>query len=771
MDRFDDLPKIKENIENKLKKPMIKSDKENLDKIDSMQLFEDSFNKTIENITNNNNNINNEIKNKGNEISKNFEIFLNKLETETNNHLKLIENSNLSEIQKKEEYIKCIEELDKIYMISQALENHVEIAEENFLNFLEKPFDLERDFITEFLIKEEDELKKNIIFDKMLENEQYLEKIYNNSQISYLRNYLTQTSLLKEPFFKLNELKINENSDISDAKEILITSNQDNEIIQDKIQRISLTNLSREKINFLFTKNKNIKKKIPQNQLNDKNANIIKTNTNSDLKNPKENKQNSYIEITYNYNNVKFKNCDCSGIKLNETFPEINKLKAYSCQLCFDFSSEEILRKINENDPKILKDFIFFNNLTELYLENCNIVNENFEELYFLISKNEYLKNNLKLMSFKNNKITIVSTDTYFNSTSKNNIKLACLEFFDLSNNKINEINFSNLFNNLPIIKVLDFSNNNIYDLHESIEKKQKKLSKEKANKSADEINKEKENNEEKVIIEKQGGDEKDKSNFKLENLIYLIAGNMILNKDDKLENYIKDLINTFPKNDYPLRSFNFSGMFHKEKFHHYLTKIDLLKYRDSLIEIDLSLCNLTNKEVSNLLRKEFLLKKLKKINLSNNNLTDDLFKILTENELHEIFDQLREIDLTNNEIYLNKIQDLIKFVKLFATLKRLIICDTPAEEFINEYIKKKIIRFNEEQNNKKIITQFNKNELIIKDLLENKGKNNDNFGNQSNIKLYMNNCIDFRFVEASKKLYHELFDKIDIKCKNNYFN
>ena len=352
MDRFDDLPKIKENIENKLKKPMPKSDKENLDKIDSMQLFEDSFNKTIENITNNNNNINNEIKNKGNEISKNFEIFLNKLETETNNHLKLIENSNLSEIQKKEEYIKCIEELDKIYMISQALENHVEIAEENFLNFLEKPFDLERDFITEFLIKEEDELKKNIIFDKMLENEQYLEKIYNNSQISYLRNYLTQTSLLKEPFFKLNELKINENSDISDAKEILITSNQDNEIIQDKIQRISLTNLSREKINFLFTKNKNIKKKIPQNQLNDKNANIIKTNTNSDLKNPKENKQNSYIEITYNYNNVKFKNCDCSGIKLNETFPEINKLKAYSCQLCFDFSSEEILRKINENYSK-----------------------------------------------------------------------------------------------------------------------------------------------------------------------------------------------------------------------------------------------------------------------------------------------------------------------------------------------------------------------------------------------------------------------------------
>ena len=31
-----------------------------------------------------------------------------------------------------------------------------------------------------------------------------------------------------------------------------------------------------------------------------------------------------------------------------------------------------------------------------------------------------------------------------------------------------------------------------------------------------------------------------------------------------------------------------------------------------------------------------------------------------------------------------------------------------------------------------------NKDELLIKELLENKGKNNDNFGNQNNIRLYM---------------------------------
>ena len=781
MDRFDNLPKLKENIENKLKKPPAKLEKENLDKINSMNLFEDSLNKAIENMNNNSSNICNEIKGKQNEISKNFEIFLNKLETETNNHLKSIENLNLSEEQKKEEYIKCLEELDKIYILTQALENHVEIAEENFLNFLDKPFDFEKDFISEFLIKNEEDLKKNIMLDKLLENDQYLEKIYNDSQISYLRNYITQTRLLKEPYFKLNQLKINENSDISDAKEILITLSNDNEIIQNEIKNISLANLSKEKINFLFTKNKNIKKKAPPIQSNKNvNFNINKTLTNEDLRsrkqseepqviNSKENKEQSYFEIVHNYDYMKLKNCDCSEIKLNETLPNLNKLKAYSCKLYFDFSSEKILRKLNEIDAKELKDFIFFNNLTELYLENCDIVNENFQELYFLITKIEAIRNNLKLISFKNNKITVVFVNAYFN-ISNGVDKLANLEFFDLSNNNINEINFSNLFQNLPNLKVLDFSNNNIYMLSEELLEVQKSIIKEKSDKKSNQINKEEPNSEGNIKSEKEEEKKKEESEIKLEELIYLMAGNIIINKDNELENYIRNLIYSFSKNDYPLKSFNFSGMFHKEKFHQYLYKMDLLKFKNSLIEIDLSLCNLTNIEVSNILKKEFLIKNLKKINLANNNLTDDFFKILTENELHEIFDQLREIDLTNNEIYLNRTKEVINFVNSFDSLKKIIICDTPAEEIINDYIKKKIIRFNEEQNNKKIETKFNKDELLIKELLENKGKNNDNFGNQNSIRLYMNNCIDFRFVEATKKLCPDLFDKIDIKCKNNYF-
>ena len=178
MDRFDDLPNIKENIENKLKKKqIIKSEKEALSKIDSLNLCEETINKTIDNITNNNNNLNESIKNKGNEISKNLENLLKKLEEDTNNHIAFIEKSNLTEEEKKDEYIKCLEELDKISLLSQALENCIEISEENFLKFLEKPLDLNRDNLIEFLIKEEENLKKNNVYDGLKDNKEYLEEL------------------------------------------------------------------------------------------------------------------------------------------------------------------------------------------------------------------------------------------------------------------------------------------------------------------------------------------------------------------------------------------------------------------------------------------------------------------------------------------------------------------------------------------------------------------------------------------------------------------
>ena len=187
-----------------------------------------------------------------------MEIFLQKLEEDTNKHIKIIENSNLSELEKKNEMIKCLEELDKISLLSEALENCIEISEVNFLKFLEKPLLFNRDNLIEFLVKEEENLKMNNIYNQLVTYNQHCENLYNETQISYLKNFISQSSLLTEDNVKLNKLKINENSDIGNVKELLISINQKNEVKQNKIKKIILYNIPKDYLKYLFSKSENL---------------------------------------------------------------------------------------------------------------------------------------------------------------------------------------------------------------------------------------------------------------------------------------------------------------------------------------------------------------------------------------------------------------------------------------------------------------------------------------------------------------------------------
>ena len=765
MDRFDSLPNIKENIESRLKKkPVIKSEKEALAKIDDLSLCQDAIKKSIDTLTINNNNLSEQMKNKENELSKNMEIFLQKLEEDTNKHMKIIESSNLSEDEKKNEYIKCLEELDKISILSEALENCIEISEENFLKFLEKPLQFNRDNLIEFLVNEEENLKKNNVYNQLVDYQQHCEDLYNETQIPYLKNYISQSSLLIEDNVKLNKLKINENSDIGNVKEILISINKKNETKQDKIKKISLHNIPKDYLKYLFSKNMQILRK---NSLQIQSAKNVTLAKDVDIKNSKRTESlmsdsskeltENYIAIKYDFPNVTFKNCDCSEFNFRETFPKLNKLKLVSCQLPFLFFDVD-------------NDLNSFGNITELYLDNCDIVDENFKEIYYVLLQNQHLSKKLKALSFKNNKISIISVYNYFDTGDRAKYKLFGLEFLDFSYNNIMYSNI-NLFESVPKLQVIDFSYNNI-QLKDKINEFYKviKTRKKKADNYANEVKAALSQStvSETSILPKEQSTEitSDSSKVIQVELLFEIGGNIAFNREPDLEKYCKFLLDTIPLIDFPLRSLNLSGIFYQKTLHKYLFKLDLSNFKDSLVELDLSLCNLTDYEFSKLFVKQFLLKKLKKLNLSYNKFTDGFFKLLIENNSHELFDNLKEIDLSNNEIYLNNDKEIKTFVQLFDCIQKIILCDTPVEENINNYIKKKIIRFNEEQNDKVIKTEFNKEELSIKELLENK---TEKFGNQSKIKLVMDNKIDYGFISACKKLYPELFENIEIKYKYNY--
>ena len=762
MDKFDDLPNIKENIESKLKKkPIIKSEKEALLKIDSLILCEDAIKKSIDSLSHSNKNLNETLKNKEKEISKNLENFIKKLEEDTNNRIKNIDKSELSEEEKKEEYIKCIEELDKISFLSDSLEKCIELSEENYLKFLEKPIMLNKDNLIEYLIDEEDNLVKNNVYDDLCKNKEKFKNLYNETNIPYLKNYICHSNMLIDECNKLTKLKVDENTDIGNAKEILISTNNFNEILQKKIEKIVLKNISKENLDYLFSQNmKLIRKNIQQSN---KSVNIQKSPSiieNKLHKNMEENEDN-YINIKYTYPYITCKNCDCSEFNFDEAFPELTRLKIVSSKLPFLFY------KIADN--------YHFEKITELYLENCGIVDQSLTEIYYALLNNEAIRKNLLSLSFKNNKLHMVSIYRYIIEGDRHNYRFRNLKFIDFSNNDINFFNAS-LFMSVPKIQIIDFSNNNIQlldklnDFYSFIHEKEKKP------KEKDDENKVK-------ISQTFLSSQTINSDISLEataesgfsSLLCLLAGNLVLNRDKQIEKYLKYLLKTLPKIYFPIKNINFTGLFYNQNYHSYLKEINLLKFNNSLVEIDLSLNNLTDDEISELFMNKFLLKKLKKINLSDNKLTDNLFKLLLENNSHEIYSNLKEINLSNNDIHFKKVKELKIFVKYFDCIQKLIIFDTPAEEYINNYIKKKIIRFNDEQN-KKSMTEFNNEDLNIKELFEhnkldkNKGiQSDDILDNQSNIKICMNNTVDFKFIEAARKLFAELFNKLDIKNVYSY--
>ena len=96
----------------------------------------------------------------------------------------------------------------------------------------------------------------------------------------------------------------------------------------------------------------------------------------------KDNKQKEIIQLKNDFPEIILKNCDCSNFNFNKVFPNLNKLKFVSCKTNLD------------------KYLLNISNLSELYLEKCNIIDENFSEIYYSFLKNINFRNNLKTLSF-----------------------------------------------------------------------------------------------------------------------------------------------------------------------------------------------------------------------------------------------------------------------------------------------------------------------------------------------------------------------------------
>ena len=796
IEHLEDLPNINKNIENQIKTLSNNNLNENNDlneeDLTNLKKYTKSFcSENIDSIEKslkeNNSHLKDSISKKEKEISTNIDNFIKKIEQDTIEHINNLEKSNLTEIEKQIQYQKCIDQLDSILSLNEIFERCIEKSEDNLLNFLEKSISSNKDPISFYLDKKEDDLNDSNIYNYIKNEHNFSEKLYNNIKTNYLKNYIINSNILKNENIKLKKLKIDNFSDVGSAKEILVNIDFENKLIQNQIEKISINNISQNDFKYLFYKMKIAKKSPIKNNnpelrklnlrderasfIDNENPNQSKIILNKEVKNKegfiiidekKNEDKDDYIETVNNYKYISIKNCDLTDLDLGKIFPELKILKLNSCQISFEFNNI-----INNS----------FNNLTELYLDGCNLVNENFNEINFSILKNETLRKNLKLFSARNNYLSVINMYKYvFFGEIKKSYSFENLEFLDFSNNKINIFDSISI-NGLPKINVIDLSNNYIQSpndisfIYEKYKNYLKQLSKKQ--KEENEQEKKEETTEEKKEVEESSINKEKNTNSegnKSEEIerFFLLSNNNCLLKSGQKEKYFNYLIWIFPKLNYSFKRINFSGLFYGNKYHKYLSKIDLIKFQSSLIEIDLSMCSITDDELSELLLNQFCLINIKKINLSNNQLTDALFSKLINNKSYDIYNRIKYIDISNNNFDFFKVDEIKKFIKLFDSIQTVIIKNTPAEESINNFIKKSIIIFNENKNGQQKKTEYGSFDLLIKVLFDFENKNNKetDLSNNSHIKIIMKNTIDYKFIEAAMKIYPHLFEKINIEYK-----
>ena len=428
-----------------------------------------------------------------------------------------------------------------------------------------------------------------------------------------------------------------------------------------------------------------------------------------DLKNQLSEKEKQHMEEIekddkINLEEINFKNCEMD-INFSGVFPTIKICKLINCQLPFNLHN-----KLN------------FNFLTHLILENVGLINENFEHLFFQIRANILLRKNLKILSVKNNNIGIIDLckgipDNQITSKAE----FPNLTIMDFSNNKIFFIS-NKIINAIKNIKLIDLTNNNIsfpFGYNSLIE------------------------------AGKKNG------------FLVLITKNYGLMRENCRQDYTNYLSEIIPKFEYPIRNLSLINLYVGNNYNK-TKELNISKFNNSLIELDISYGNINNNDLISLLNKNLALYNLKKLNIAKNKLTEVILDLLLENNFHNNFNKLKELNLSGNPIIFKKSINFQNFFEKCKSIKLLIIKNTHFEECINNYMKNKINRYYENERFKKYKTNFTNEDLEIQKIID----NNHYLSEKTNIKINIFDINNNKYVSKIKKFYPEILDKIDIETR-----
>lgn len=359
----------------------------------------------------------------------------------------------------------------------------------------------------------------------------------------------------------------------------------------------------------------------------------------------------------------------------NRKFPNLEKIQINSC---YNFNLD-----ILENLP---------NNIIEINLDNNGLINFEFNRIFSeYLTKNDFIKRNLKKISFKNNNISKIDFNQLVFS-SKNTFH--SLKEINVSKNRIYKFMIDPQF--FPSLKVINLCYNCLSS-----------------------------------------------SYFKeIKDILILQSGNPFLMNSNLCINYYSNLKQKLDNNIHITDNISITYIA-KDMSINYISNIKLHnKFLINLLSLDLSFNHLNNDSLFSFIRNNKPCLNIKEINLNGNELNDIFFEKYLDNKFYELFDKLKIIYMNNNligdeseinykddvpilERYKNlekiiyKMRLIFKFLKLNKNLKLFSITRNPIGNYfqIKENSEKKLLkRLVYDENNKVNINCFYTFLLKIRD-------------------------------------------------------
>ena len=625
----------------------------------------------------------------------------------------------MEEIKKEENSQEDKKDYEKLKMESAIKEGEI-LVNKNLEN-LNKDENLEKSS-KQVLEVENREITPEII--DIINEERYKKYRGKENQLNKLKikkdeNFSEYRTLIKvADLLRIKQIKF-DNIETNDFNSLL----SENSLIVKKFKKIKsekegINNKENERQENKIEENKVEENKVEENKIeeNKKEENKIDENKTEEIKSEEKEKEENKIEENKKEENkieeeiylekIIFNNCKID-IDFGSIFPLIKNITLKNCKLPYDLSS-----KLN------------FNYLTDLVLENIGLIDDNIQSLFNLIKKNNSLKNTLKKISLRNNNISIFDPCKGMidvKSKIEEILGLSNLEILDLSNNKLVFIG-SKIIHALDKIKLINLTNNNI--VFPSVYTSFIKMSKKKS-------------------------------------FLVLLTKNYALINHKNREEYIDYLLNILPKIDYGLDTISLINLY-TSQFYEKMKPINLCKYNNTLIELDISYGSFKDSDLKNLFKSNFALENLKYLNLSKNKLTDKFLDILVENDFPNQFSKLKKLDLSGNMLQFKQAINYQNFFEKYKALKLFVVKNTPFELSINNYTKTIINRYYEMERNKKYKTNFSNEDLEIQKIVE----NNNYLVNNTKVTISLIDVNNYKYVSKVKKYFPAILERIDFETR-----